>query len=152
MAAFDLPISTALKVISEVYKAPYWNLQKRIGAAVYYLTGIKRVKSEGQQRGFLSVRRAKNVEYVVGALGFLHNRYQMNFSQSTDWLFSCPKSPCVRGIYNFAKFSVSLISPRKTVQNLSFSLFSGGQEGNYLLRYIFYKPLILKIVCIMLLF
>ena len=76
----------------------------------------------------------------------------MNFSQSTDWLFLCRKSPCVRGIYNFAKFSVSLISPRKTVQNLSFSLFSGGQEGNYLLRYIFYNPLILKMVCIMLLF
>ena len=68
----------------------------------------------------------------------------MNFSQSPDWLFSCSKPLCVRGIYEFAQFSVSLISPRKTTQNLSFSLFSGGQEGNYLLRYIFYKPLILK--------
>ena len=76
----------------------------------------------------------------------------MNFSQSPDWLFSFPKSPCIRGIYDFTQFSVSLISPRKTTQNLSFSLFSGGQEGNYLLRYIFYKSLILKIVYIMLLF
>ena len=120
---------------------------------------LKWAKREGLQRAFLlkkwrknGEKNSKNIERSAGSLVLLQNRYQMNFSQSTAWLFSCPKSPCVRGIYNFAKFSVSLISPRKTVQNLSFSLFSGGQEGNYLLRYIIYKPLILKTVCIMLLF
>ena len=76
----------------------------------------------------------------------------MNFSQSTDWLFLCRKSPCVRGIYEFAQFSKYLPGLRSLGEGVSDSLFSGGQEGNYLLRYIFYKTLMLKMVCIMLLF
>ena len=39
-------------------------------AAIYLLAGLKRVKNEGQQRGFLSVRKVKIVENVVGCLGF----------------------------------------------------------------------------------
>ena len=77
----------------------------------------------------MSVRRAKNVENVVGCLGLSHNRYQMNFSQSLDWLFLCRKSPCVRGIYDFAQFSKYLPGLRSLGEGVSNSLFDGGQKG-----------------------
>jgi hypothetical protein len=55
---------------------------------------FNRAKSEGQQRGFLSVRRAKNVENVVGSLVLLHNRYEKNagvqsFDRSFWLLYNC---------------------------------------------------------------
>ena len=37
---------------------------------------FNRAKSEGQRRGFLSVRRAKIVKNVVGSKGLSHNRYE----------------------------------------------------------------------------
>lgn len=70
-----------------------------VGADAYYLTGIKRVKSEGQQRGFLPGQRAKNIENVVGCLGLLHNRY---VSIAVGFENSLPLS--VR-IYHYSDFS-----------------------------------------------
>ena len=57
----------------------------------------------------------------------------MNFSQSTDWLFLCRKSHCVRGIYNFAQFSKYLPGLRSLGEGVSNSLFDGGQKGVLLL-------------------
>ncbi len=53
----------------------------------------------------------------------------MNFSQSTDWLFLCRKSPCVRGIYEFVQFSKTLLGLRSLGEGVSDSLFDGGQKG-----------------------
>lgn len=77
----------------------------------------------------MPVRRAKNVENVVGSLGLSHNRYQMIISQSLDWLFLCRKSPCVRGIYEFSQFSKYLPGLRSLGEGVSNSLFDGGQKG-----------------------
>ena len=92
-------------------KNTYRKLRKQIPADVYFPAIFKWVKSEGQQRAFLlkkwrknGEKNAKNIERSAGSLGLLHNRYQMNFSQSPDWLFLCRKSAYHKGICKTLKF------------------------------------------------
>ena len=75
-------------------KNTYRKLRGRIPEDVYFSAILNVAKSEGQQRAFLlkklrknGEKNAKNIERSAGSLGLLHNRYQMNFSQSLDWFF-----------------------------------------------------------------
>ena len=53
----------------------YFTIKEISGVSILF-TLLKWVFFEGQQREFFPARRAKNIENVVGSLGFLHNRYQ----------------------------------------------------------------------------
>ena len=75
-------------------KNTYRKLRGQIPADVYFQTILKWVKSEGLENAFLlkkwrknGEKNAKNIERSAGSLVLLHNRYQMNFSQSPDRLF-----------------------------------------------------------------
>ena len=106
-----------------------------------FQTILKWAKDEGQQRGFLSVRRAKIVENAVGSLDLLHNRYQMIISQSLDWLFLCRKSAYHKGICKTLKFYPSFSTGQKRPKNLSDSPFFSKTERHVIQRMSFYNSL-----------
>ena len=96
----------------------FWRTERigQIRKSIWH-RGIYGTKKASRVTGWNSFGRAIGRCRRWSSCGFSAKRssprYQMNFSQSPDWLFSCPKSPCVRGIYNFAKFSVSFKNRKK---------------------------------------
>ena len=91
--------------------------------------------------GAVVARQAHNLK----AIGSIPIPATNNYSASHSTGFFLTLNPLVsEGIYKFTKFSVSLLLPHKTTRNLSFSLFSGGQKGNYLSHCIICKSLILR--------